>query len=154
MMGIASGQRPNLVGDPKLSQRSRLTTGYGFHYFNTGAYAVPKAGAGFTGNVINAGNGPITVGPLGNVGRNTLEGPGNSGFDLALTREFAIEKWGQLQARAEAFNLFNWTRLYDPTTAMNSPSFGQSIAPTATPTPGYSTSQDPRILQFAMKYTF
>lgn len=154
MMGVASGQRPNLVGNPHLAHRQRLATGYGYQYFNTAAYAIPTVTPGFTGNVINSGNGPITIGPLGNLGRNTLEGPGNSDFDVALTRDFRIEKWGELQVRAEAFNLFNWTRLYDPTTAMNSPSFGQSIAPTSTPTPGYSTPQDPRILQFAMKFTF
>jgi Carboxypeptidase regulatory-like domain len=153
LMGIASGQRPNIVGNPNIS-RSHLKTGYGFQYFNPAAYSIPTVTPGFTGNIIDSGNGPINVGPLGNVGRSTLEGPGNSDLDVALSRDFQIEKWGQLQVRAEAFNLFNWTRLYDPTTAMNSPSFGQSIAPTSTSTPGYSTAQDPRILQFAMKFTF
>ncbi len=154
LIGIAAGQRPNIVGNPKLAMRSRVASGYGYQYFNTGAFSLPTVTPGFTGNVINTGNGPITVGPLGNLGRDTLEGPGNTDFDLALTREFPLEKWGTLQIRAEAFNVFNWTRLYDPTTAMNSPSFGQSIAPTSSATPGYSTAQDPRILQFAAKFSF
>jgi hypothetical protein len=155
LMGITAGQRPNIIGNPKLGSHPRLGGGnYGVTYFNTAAFSIPTVTPGFTGNVINAGNGPITVGPLGNLGRDTLNGPSNTGFDLALTRDFQIAKYGQLQARVEAFNVFNWTRLYDPTTTMNSPSFGQSIAPSSSSTPGYSTSQDPRIMQFAMKFTF
>ncbi len=154
LMGIASGQRANIVGRPQMSHTPLNNGTYGFKYFNTAAFSIPTAPAGFTGNVINSGNGPITVGPLGNLGRNTLNGPSTTGFDMALTRDFQIEKYGQLQVRAEAFNLFNWTRLYDPGTAMNSPNFGLSIAPAATSTPGYSTTQDPRIMQFAMKFTF
>jgi hypothetical protein len=154
LMGITSGQRANIVGNPNMSHVPLTNGAYGFRYFNTTAFSIPTAPAGFAGNVINAGNGPITVGPLGNLGRNTLNGPSVTGFDLALSREFQIKEVGRLQVRAEAFNTFNWTRLYDPATAMNSPNFGLSIAPAATSTPGYSTAQDPRIMQFAMKFSF
>ena len=104
--------------------------------------------------MINNGSGPVTVGPVGNLGRNFLNGPSNTDFDLALTREFKINERNEIDARFEAFNIFNLVRLYDPTVARNSSTFGESIAPTTAPTPGYSTPQDPRIMQFALKYIF
>jgi hypothetical protein len=122
-------------------------------YFNPAAFAAPTAPVGFTGNVINNGNGPITVGPLGNAGRNSLQGPSNFNFDLALTRMFKINERNEIDARFEAFNVLNITRLYDPVTSLTSATFGESIAGAAA-TPGYSSPQDPRIMQFALKWIF
>ena len=161
LVGTTTGQRPNQIGSTSTPQTpigcnsaTPPVCTLGIHYFNTAAFAAPTAGAGFTGNVINIGNGPVTVGPVGNLGRNTLNGPGIPSFDLALTRFFKITERQQIEVRVEAFNVFNLVRYYDPITAMNSPAFGESIAPTTTGTPGYSTPQDPRIMQFALKYTF
>jgi hypothetical protein len=164
LVGITGGQRVNLVGNPGIAHtplpitvtNGKLTGGnFGVFWFNKAAFAVPTAPAGFTGNVINFGNGPVTVGPVGNLGRDGLNGPANYGFDLALTREFKINERNEIDARFEAFNIFNLVRYYDPTVAFNSPTFGQSVLPsTTTANPGYATPQDPRIMQFALKYTF
>jgi hypothetical protein len=45
--------------------------------------------------------------------------------------------------RAEAFNFTNSLRRMDPTVSLNSNTFGQ-----------IRTAQDPRIMQFALKYLF
>lgn len=108
--------------------------------------------------MVNLGYGPVTLGPLGNLGRNTLNGPSNVNFDFALTRVFKINERHEIDLRAEAFNVFNLTRLNDPIVTLNSPTFGESLAPTNTNAgaaiPGFSTVRDPRIMQFAIKYTF
>jgi len=53
---------------------------------------------------------------FGNAGRNFLNNPGRISFDLALAKHLKITEAGQLEFRAEAFNIFNNTqlRVYDP----------------------------------------
>jgi hypothetical protein len=160
LVGIATsvpngGQPANRVpGQPVYVSHTILTGSVrGKKYFNPAAFAVPTATPGFTGNVINAGNGPITVGPLGDVRRGSLNGPSIHSFDLALTRAFKINERNEIDARFEAFNVLNLVNLNNPTTSMTSSTFGESIAGSAS-TPGYSSPQDPRIMQFALKWIF
>ena len=53
---------------------------------------------------------------FGNAGRNFLNNPGRLNFDLALLKHFKIRESGQLEFRAETFNILNHTqfRIYDP----------------------------------------
>ncbi len=53
---------------------------------------------------------------FGDAGRNFLNNPRRVNFDLALLKHFKIRETGQLEFRAEAFNIFNHTqfRIYDP----------------------------------------
>jgi hypothetical protein len=53
---------------------------------------------------------------FGDAGRNFLNNPHRMNFDLALLKHFKIRESGQLEFRAEAFNIFNHTefRIYDP----------------------------------------
>jgi Carboxypeptidase regulatory-like domain len=53
---------------------------------------------------------------FGDAGRNFLNNPGRTNFDLAVLKHFKIGEAGQLEFRAEAFNSFNHTefRIYDP----------------------------------------
>jgi Carboxypeptidase regulatory-like domain/TonB dependent receptor len=150
LMGIPAGQRPNVTCNPKLSNRTIQA------WFNTSCFSVPTVPAGFTGNVVPSlysATGTITVGPIGNLGRNTLEGPGAWNFDLSLSRTFKVYEDTKIQFRAEAFNVFNHTRYPDPIVTMNSSTFGQITTPTAEVN-GASAPQDPRIMQFALKYIF
>ena len=48
---------------------------------------------------------------LGNLGRNTLIGPGLNTFDLSLGKTIPIVGDSSLQVRAEFYNLFNTTNL-------------------------------------------
>jgi hypothetical protein len=77
------------------------------------------------------GNNPKSYGPLignpsefvaprgltfGDAGRNYLNNPGRTNFDIALLKHFHITERSDLEFRAEAFNIFNHTqfRIYDP----------------------------------------
>jgi hypothetical protein len=83
-------------------------------WFNTAAFATPAA---FT---------------FGDVGRNTVYGPGRQTLDLALQREFAVTENMKVQIRAEAFNALNHTNLGTPNRFVNTPQFG-TITEAATP---------------------
>ncbi|MDX6558950.1 MAG: hypothetical protein QOF72_1999, partial [Blastocatellia bacterium] len=83
-------------------------------WFNTAAFATPAA---FT---------------FGNVGRNSVYGPGRQTLDLALQREFGITENVKFQLRAEAFNALNHTNLGTPNRFVNTPQFG-TITEAATP---------------------
>jgi carboxypeptidase family protein len=83
------------------------------------------------------------MGTLGNVGIGSIAGPGTWQFDTAVSRTFQVTERQKLEIRAEAFNVTNSTRLDNPTTNLNSNTFGQ-----------ITSAKDPRILQFALKYVF
>jgi len=83
------------------------------------------------------------VGTLGNMGRNSILGPGTWQFDLAVSRTFQIRESQKMEFRAEAFNVTNSLRMNDPVTNFNSNTFGQ-----------VTSAKDPRIMQFALKYFF
>ncbi|HEV3307972.1 MAG TPA: TonB-dependent receptor [Candidatus Sulfotelmatobacter sp.] len=53
---------------------------------------------------------------FGDAGRNFLNNPGRTNFDMAILKHFQIRERGELEFRAEAFNIFNHTqfRIYDP----------------------------------------
>jgi hypothetical protein len=85
----------------------------------------------------------------GNAGRNSLRGAGRLDVNLALVRRFAVRENQNLEVRAEAFNLPNTVNYITGTTqnpamgTLSSPQFGR-----------ITQAYDPRILQFALKYTF
>jgi hypothetical protein len=83
------------------------------------------------------------VGTNGDLPRNAVEGPGNWNADASLARNFRLNNAHAVEVRFEAFNVFNRVRLGNPVTNLNSPTFGRILS-----------SLDPRILQFAVKYTF
>jgi len=53
---------------------------------------------------------------FGDAGRNFLNNPRRTNFDLSLLKNFKVKEWGLLEFRAEAFNVFNHTqfRIYNP----------------------------------------
>ena len=87
---------------------------------------------------------PVPSGSFGNVGRNTLIGPGLIDLDLAVARVFAIRESAHLQFRAEAFNLANHPNFQQANATPNSPSFGKITA----------TLIDNREIQLALKLVF
>jgi hypothetical protein len=111
--GTLLGENPiraNYTGQPVFDANSRTAD----RWFNPAAFATPAA---FT---------------FGNVGRNTVYGPGRQTLDLALQREFAMTETVKLQVRAEAFNALNHTNLGTPNRFVNTPQFG-TITEAATP---------------------
>jgi Carboxypeptidase regulatory-like domain/TonB dependent receptor len=73
----------------------------------------------------------------------TILNPSSLQNDLAITRTFPLAGAQNLQFRWEIFNVFNKVNFNAPVTALNSGSFGQ-----------IQTAGDPRIMQFALKFTF
>jgi hypothetical protein len=111
--GTLLGENPiraNYTGQPVFGPGTHTAASW----FNTAAFATPAA---FT---------------FGNVGRNTIYGPGRQTLDLALQREVAITETVKLQLRAEAFNALNHTNLGTPNRFVNTPQFG-TITEAATP---------------------
>jgi len=111
--GTLLGENPiraNYTGQPIFGPGTRTVD----QWFNPAAFATPAA---FT---------------FGNVGRNTVYGPGRQTLDLALQREFSVTEKMKLQLRAEAFNALNHTNLGTPNRFVNTPQFG-TITEAATP---------------------
>lgn len=111
--GTLLGENPvraNYTGQPVFGGGTRMAD----HWFNPAAFAIPAA---FT---------------FGNVGRNTVVGPGMQTLDLAMTREFNVTEKTKFQFRAEFFNALNHTNLGTPNRFVNTPQFG-TITEAATP---------------------
>jgi len=92
--------RADLVGDPNDVDRSVT------QWFNRAAFRQPAAGA------------------LGNLGRNTLRGPGVNNLDLALFKNFSVTRGVRLQFRLESFNVFNHTQFNAVSTNLTAANFG------------------------------
>jgi hypothetical protein len=75
-------------------------------WFNPAAFATPPA---YT---------------FGNVGRNTVYGPGMQTMDIAVVRNFAVMERVRFQIRGEFFNALNHTNLGTPNRFVNTPQFG------------------------------
>ncbi|MBI3681931.1 MAG: carboxypeptidase regulatory-like domain-containing protein [Acidobacteria bacterium] len=83
-------------------------------------------------------------GVYGNTGRNVLYGPGSKNFDFILGKRFAMPWEGHsLQFRFESFNFTN-------TPTFDQPSGGLRGQATAT----INAADEPRRIQFALKYSF
>ena len=83
------------------------------------------------------------LGTLGNMGEGAIEGPGSWVIDTAISRIIQVREAQKLELRFEAFNVLNHFRMTDPVMSLNSPLLGRVV-----------TAQDPRIMQFALKYVF
>jgi hypothetical protein len=62
----------------------------------------------------------------GDLGRNALNGFVIVEVDLTVRRQFRLEAWIGLRARADFFNIFNHPNFGPPTNYLSSPLFGQS----------------------------
>jgi hypothetical protein len=111
--GTVVGENPiraNSTGQQIFPSGTRNST----TWLNPGAFSAPPA---YT---------------FGNVGRNSVYGPGLQTMDLALVRGFSLAEKARLETRAEFFNGLNHTNLGTPNRFVNTSSFG-SITEVATP---------------------
>jgi hypothetical protein len=118
-----SPDRPNATGAKAGLPRGKQDPE---RFFNTNAFVLQPFGT------------------FGNVGRNTLIGPGIINWDISTLKNFRIREGHELQFRFEAFNLPNHPNWGLPDTSRISPGFGKIR----------STRKDMRDLQFALKYVF
>ena len=94
------GQRADISGDPDLPT-DRPNEEKILRWFDTSVYS------------------PNALGTFGTSPRNGLRGPGTKNVDLGLHKTFPTGGGTRLQLRIEAFNVFNWVNLGNPTVAQN-----------------------------------
>jgi hypothetical protein len=95
------------------------------------------------------------LGTYGNLTAGAIRGPGAFTINLNLSRSFRIREHQTLEIRGEAFNILNWTNVYNPVTGLTATNFGQVVAGSSSGLGALSQSlNDPRIMQFALKYNF
>ena len=134
---------------------SNIPPGY---FFNPGAFVRPVVQ---TGQLIPSSNGMALAGAsgtdIGNVGRNVLRGYGQVNVDFSLIRRFPFGEAKSLEFRAEFFNLFNQVNLANPNGNLNSATVNSTTGQIINPGDFgriTSTSNNPRLIQFALKFNF
>jgi hypothetical protein len=111
--GTALGENPvraNATGQPVFGSGTHTAE----EWFNPLAFSAPA---------------PNT---FGNLGRNTVYGPGMQTLDAAVGRSFSINESARLQVRLEAFNSLNKVNLGTPNRFVNTAQFG-TITESSTP---------------------
>jgi Carboxypeptidase regulatory-like domain len=128
-----SGQgldRPNVVLPDQVYGAPR-TVG---QYLNPAAFQCAGSNAACT----------VFSGQFGNLGRNSLYGPGQRNFDIAVSRQFRIQERFKMEFRSDFFNILNHANWNNPVSSLSSAAtFGQ-----------ITTFGAPRIIQMAMKLYF
>jgi hypothetical protein len=134
--GTGGADRPDQMGTPVLSTSRPVRQ----DYFGKGA-----ANASYFYIPINVpdGTGPYG-GRFGTLGRNTFNGPPLRNFDIALSKEFDLDKRFKLQSRAEFYNVFNIVNFSTPNNVLTGSGFGMIT----------STASNSRQLQFSLKLVY
>ncbi len=153
--------RPNWApGDDRSTATSNIPRGY---FFNPFAFARPIV---LAGQLIPSSNGTATAAAtgtdFGTVGRNVLRGPKQTNVDFSVIKRFPLGESKNIEFRAEFFNLFNQVNLANPISNLNAvQSSGGSLDPNTGEifNPGNfgritSTSNNPRLIQFALKFNY
>jgi len=83
------------------------------------------------------------TGTFGSAGRCSVEAPGYINIDAAVSRFINITERQRIELRFEFFNLLNHPNFLAPDNYFTDATFGQILSDVS-----------PRILQFALKYTF
>jgi hypothetical protein len=134
--GSGGADRPDQIGSPVLSTSRTVRQDYfGMGAANASYFHIPI-------NVPN-GTGPYG-GRFGTSGRNTFSGPPLHNFDIALSKEFNLDKRLKLQSRAEFYNVFNIVNLSTPNNVLTGSGFGMIT----------STASNSRQLQFSLKLVY
>ncbi len=107
-----------------------VVEGTATQWFNPTAFLAPPSGSGF----------------YGNLGRDTLSGPGLATWDFSMLKDTSLHDRMNLEFRAELFNLLNRANFNTPNLVVFTPS---GVSPTAGVIT--STSTTSRQVQFALK---
>ena len=160
------GARPNFV--PGASPTA-ARNGY---YFNPFAFMrpvvppgqpIPSSG-GLAAAGATCGSPNVICTDFGNVGRNILRGPKQFNMDFSISKRFRINEAKNIELRADFFNFFNNVNFANPISNfaavpinLINPNTGR-INPDGNVNLGFgqiiSTSNNPRIIQLALKFNF
>jgi hypothetical protein len=167
-LGLGNGlSRPNwFPGATRHTATSNVPPGY---FFNPFAFARPTI---LAGQLIPSSNGTAVAGAtcgqptilctdFGTVGRNVLRGPRQTNIDFSIIKRFPFRESKNIEFRVEFFNLFNHVNFANPVSNLNAVvSSGSLDANTGQIiNPGNfgritATSNNPRLIQFALKLNF
>lgn len=106
-------------------------------YINTSCFEAPAVFSSADPNALGFGNSGVGI----------FMGPGQNNWDLSVLKQFPV-RWPRENAnfefRSEFFNAFNHAQFADPDSNFGDSTFGRISG----------TSVNPRIIQFALKFTF
>jgi hypothetical protein len=129
------GQPIDMNGDPKAGANGKFSGGVSGgvaaddnFYFNPQAFSEVPSGAN----------------RFGNMPRNSVYGPGDQQWDLAIFKNVSLAGTHKMQIRVEMFNFINHPNLSGPNTDITNANFGRSIG----------KSNDRRDVQLALRYLF
>jgi hypothetical protein len=141
--GTAEGGQVTAQLAPGISNGQILTSGGvtsrlggnsgGPGYFHTSDFVNPIA--------ISADGATL----FGNSGINILNGPDEINFDVSVIKNTRVTERQNVQLRAEFFNIANHPSFGNPVTTRNTPTTFGTIT---------SIVGNPRLVQFALKYSF
>jgi Carboxypeptidase regulatory-like domain/TonB dependent receptor-like, beta-barrel len=120
-----SGQnldRPNVVAPSNVHSPAQSDPPY---WFNSTAFAIQPAGT------------------FGSLGRNSVYGPGQINWDMAISRRFTMGDRWKLDLRSDFFNIMNHANWNNPGTNISNSTFGE-----------VTTFGSPRVIQMALKLYF
>ena len=162
--GLSGGNnafmRPSWTpGATAADAKRNVPAGY---FFNPSVFFRPTV---LPGQVIPSSNGLATASAtgtdFGNVGRNVLRGPNQVNIDFSVIKRFPIRESKNIELRAEFFNLFNHVNLANPISNLSAvpatsidPNTGRIIGSAGDFGRIVSTSNNPRLVQFAVKLNF
>jgi len=164
LYGLSGGNnalsRPSWApGASRSTATSNVPPGYSFNPFAFVRSVV------LANQLIPSSNGTATAAAIGtdfgNVGRNVLRGPHQTNVDFSVIKRFPFGEAKNVEFRAEFFNLFNHVNFANPISNLNAVP-AQNISPTTGQIindPGgfgrvISTSNNPRLIQFALRVNF
>jgi hypothetical protein len=127
-----SGQgldRPNVILPDQVYGSPKSVTSY----LNPAAFQCAGSNAACT----------VFSGQFGNLGRNSIYGPGQRNFDVAVSRRFQFTERWKMEFRSDFFNVLNHANWNNPTSSVTSGTFGQIVS-----------FGSPRLIQMAIKLYF
>jgi hypothetical protein len=143
--------RPDLIGKIVRLNPRNVSSFVGANADCSGAST--DANGNITGNFyfdptafdcISPSNNPVgSIASFGNLGRNTIRGPGINNWDLSFLKRMKFTESKSLEFRGEMFNAFNHAQFKNPDNQGFSGTFGQ-----------ITETRGPRLVQFGLKFYF
>ncbi len=154
----AGGDRPDWIGTGELEffdpRNTNADLGGPNRSFNGTGGGTPTAGTNpFFRRVGSAAtlclsNCPVgfvngNAGRFGSLGRNVFHGPGDILFDFTMMKRTRVGENKIIEFRSEFFNVFNHANFGNPNGNIGNANFGR-----------ITTTRDPRLIQYAVKFHF
>lgn len=143
----AGSDRPDFVGgtvtffDPRNTDAANGGPNRSFN--GTGGGTATAATNPFFRRVGSGTSLAAGAGRFGTFGRNVFHGPGDIIFDFTMMKRTRVGENKVIEFRSEFFNIFNHANFGNPNGSIGSVNFGR-----------ITTTRDPRLIQFALKFSF